>query len=688
MFTAEEQKQIDTEFQALLADYDQTRNADKRDLICKVFQFAREAHEGQRRLSGEPYILHPIAVARIVASEIGLGSTSVSVALLHDVVKLSDRTFEDIEAAFGTKIGELVRDVHKLAGKNIRFVTEETADPRHPAIKNPEEQAENFRNFLLTMSNDVRVILVKIADRLHNMRTLGNLEPIKQKRIAEETLFLYAPIAYRLGLFNIKSQLEDLSLRYEHPEEYKAVEERLQKDAAIEESYFATFAAPIHAKLNEMGFEYSVKTRMKSVFSIWRKMKKKNCTYDDIYDIFAERVVFKPRSENSEKDDCWKIFRAITDLYSIKPDRTRDWITRPKETGYEALHVTVQGPKAPAARWIEVQIRSERMNEIDEKGIAAHWKYKRGKERDAADNSLDQWFKTIKEILENPAPNATDFLNTIQLNVLSTSIYVFTPTGDLREIPKGATALDFAFALHTDIGMHAEAVRINHKIAPLNTVLQSGQQVEVITTTETKVSRQWLAWVHTPKAKNRIESYFKKQRQLVAARGEKKLKDYFEPLNIPIDTDTMNALLGHYGMQQWDELFYAFGNEELAVSDNLRKIVHPRKGFLGFLGFGQPTKEKPAKKKKQRVQNGKPQPDTPVTSTLELRGIDSKGLLNQITSIISRTCTANILNIHLECKDGLFRGYITIDTNNEKNITNLLNELKKLHEIEKAMRKN
>ena len=687
MFTAEEQLQIENEFEALLNDYSGTRNGDKSDLIRRVFRFAEEAHRNQRRLSGEPYILHPLAVARIVASEIGLGSTSISVALLHDVVKLSDHTFEEIEAAFGSKIGELVRDVHKLAGKNVRFVTEETADPRHPAIKNPEEQAENFRNFLLTMSNDVRVILVKIADRLHNMRTLGNLEPLKQKRIASETLFLYAPIAYRLGLFNIKSQLEDLSLRYEHPTEYKAVQERLQKDAAIEETYFATFAAPIHAKLIEMGFEYSVKTRMKSVFSIWRKMQKKGCTYDEIYDIFAERVVFTPRTETSEKDDCWKIFRAITDLYSIKPDRTRDWITRPKDNGYEALHVTVQGPKAPEARWIEVQIRSERMNEIDEKGIAAHWKYKRGNEKDAADSSLDQWFKTIKEILDNPAPNATEFLNAIKLNVLSTSIYVFTPTGDLREIPKGATALDFAFALHTDIGMHAEAVRINHKIAPLNTVLQSGQQVEVITATETKVSEKWRKWVHTPKAKNCIDNYFKKQRQLVVSRGEKMLKDYFEPLNIPLDTDTMNALLSHYGMHQWDDLYCAFGNGDLAVSDNLRKIVHPRKGFLGFLGFGQPTKEKQPKKKKQRPQKGKPQ-ETPASSTLELKGIDSKGLLNQITVIIAKTCTANILNIHLECKDGLFRGYITLDTNNDNDILRLLAELKKLHEIENATRKN
>ena len=614
--SAQDEAMIAAEFEGLLEDYRHTRNGDKEELLRHVFSFARQAHGSDRRLNGVPYIFHPLAVGRIVAREIGLGSTSISAALLHDVVKSSRCTYEDIEHEFGPYITSLVRGLNAISGGNVKFFTQETGDINHPALSNPEEQAENFRNLLLTIADDVRVILVKVADRLHNMRTLSILPDFKQKRIASETLYLYAPIAERLGLHKIKKELEELGLKYEHPEEYKQIKEKIEKAEQDYAGLFAAFAAPVKSLLEQLGLKYTFQYRMKTTYSVWRKMNKKHISFEEVYDLYAARIVFTPSSPENEKTDCWRIYTALASIYKIHPDRTRDWITHPKETGYEALQVTVMGP---LDNWIEVQIRSDRMNQSAEEGDAAHWKYKSGR---IADNDLGKWMQSIKDILENPAPNAMDFLAQINLNVLSTSIYVFTKKGDLHELPKDATALDLAFAIHTDVGMCAEAARIDHELMPLNTVLENGQQVEIVTAQQEHITEEWLNWVTTPRARAKIRGWINKKRSAEQ----------------PTEVKKQNKLLA---------------------------------GLLGMV----------KKKKKER-----PRREEFVThsSTIELSGIDGRGLLNTITRVISESCTANIVNIHLECKDGLFKGYITLDTGDTNSINKMCTELKKIHEIEKA----
>lgn len=612
----EEEEMIQREFEGLLEDYHHTRNGDKEDLLRKVFSFARQAHGNDRRLNGVPYICHPLAVGRIVAREIGLGSTSISAALLHDVVKSTRCTYEDVEAEFGPYITSLVRGLTQISGGNVRFVTEETCDMNHPAISNPEEQAENFRSLLLTIADDARVILVKVADRLHNMRTLAALPDFKQKRIASETLYLYAPIAERLGLKKIKMELEDLGLKYEHPEEYQEIKDQMQEAEANCSTLFATFAAPVTSLLNDLGLKYDFKYRMKTIYSVWRKMHKKHVSFDEIYDLYAARIVFEPLSPENEKTDCWRIYTALTSIYKIHPDRIRDWISHPKESGYQALQVTVMGPDS---NWIEVQIRSRRMDEEAEEGDAAHWKYKSGR---ISDNDLGKWMKDIKDILEDPAPNAMDFLAQINLNVLSSTIYVFTTKGDLTPLPKGATALDFAFSVHTDIGMRAEAARVDHELVPLNTILENGQQVEIITSKEERISEQWIDWVATTRARTKIRQWINKKHE----------------------------------------------------NDSPEAVKKKNKLLTGLLGIVK-------KKKKERP---KSEGYVQRSSTIELSGIDANGLLNTITRVISQSCTANIVNIHLECKDGLFKGYITLDTGDSSAINKMCIELKKIHEIEKA----
>jgi len=632
--TPAEEAMIQAEFQGLLDDYAHTRKGDKAELISRVFEFAKKAHGNQRRLSGDPYICHPLAVARIVSHNIGMGSTSICAALLHDVTKTTDTTFEEIDDTFGERIGNLVRGLTRISGGNFRFVTEETSDDEHHGIKNPEEQAENFRNLLLTMCEDVRVILVKIADRLHNMRTLSALSPFKQKRIANETLYLYAPLAYRLGLFEIKSELEDLSLKYEHPEEYEELKQKLKDSEESRDRLFATFSAPIIGLLDGLGLKYTLKARMKSLYSIWNKMRTKHIPFEEVYDLYAARIVFTPQTEESEKTDCWRIYTAITSIYKLHPDRIRDWISHPKSNGYEALHVTLMGPDG---NWLEVQIRSERMDEIAEHGLAVHWKYKRGKQTNEADEGLDKWVKSIKNILDDPNPNALDFLDTIKLNVLSTEIYVFTPAGELKELPKGATALDFAFALHTAVGLHAEAARVNHELMPLSTVLESGQQVEIITSDEEKCQLGWAAIVTTSKARSAVRSYLNKH----------------------------------------------FPNQ---VADVLKKQLHAERTsttqkLLGILHLNQKKK-----KKEPRPANEYFKPET-VSSTIEISGIDTPGLLNTITRIIIEQSHANISDIALKSADGLFSGQITLDTKDGKLISHLCAELRKVHEIDRAARK-
>jgi GTP pyrophosphokinase len=715
--TPQEEAMITEQFEALLRDYAHTRNGDKADLIRRVFEFAKKAHGNHRRQSGRPYICHPLDVARIVCNDIGLGSTSISGALLHDVVSATDVTFDDIEREFGPRITGLVRGLTRISGGNLRFAT---GDDYHHTVKDPEAQAENFRNLLLTITEDVRVILIKIADRLHNMRTLDALDPQKQHRIAGETLYLYAPIAYRLGLFNIKSELEDLSLKYEHPDEYARLKQQLQESEEGRQRIFATFSAPIISLLDDLGLKYDFKYRMKSIYSIWRKMKTKNIAFDEVYDLFAARIVFQPESEETEKTDCWRIYNAITSVYKLHPDRIRDWVSRPKANGYEALHVTVMGPDG---NWIEIQIRSERMNEIAEKGLAAHWKYKRGKTNEG-DAGLDKWMKSIKEILDNPAPNALDFLDTINLNLLSTEIYLYTPDGDLQELPKGATALDFAFALHTNIGLRAEGARINHQLMPLSTVLANGQQVEIITAEEERVSEEWRGWVTTPKARGKIQNVLNRRKQQILDRGEQMLDTFVKEHNLPLDQQAIDSLLHYYKLPKRSDLFQDIGEGRILLDEQTAKHIRPtkRSTILGFFGLGKSRKttavpdgpEVPTPEEQEHVTKRKKQlhlglhlslpglkssdaaqepavaaaptaAPTKKSTTLELSGIDGRGLLNTITRVISETITADILNVHLECKDGIFKGYLTLGNTSEPEVQKLCVELKKIHEVERAV---
>lgn len=718
--TEEENLYIDAEFEALLKDYAKTRKGDKADLIRRVFDFARKAHGDTRRLSGSPYICHSLAVARIVCSEIGMGSHSISGALLHDVLKNTHITLEEIEAEFGSRIANLVRGLNQISGGKLRFVTEGTDDATHPAIKNPEEQAENFRNLLLTISEDVRVIIVKIADRLHNMRTLDALTQLKQRRIARETLYLYAPLAYRLGLYNIKTELEDLSLRYEQPEAYRELKQKLQESEEGRQRIFTTFSAPIISLLDELGLKYTFSCRIKSLYSIWRKMQTKQIPFEEVYDLFAARIVFQPESKETEKTDCWRIYTAITSVYKLHPDRIRDWISRPKSNGYEALHLTVMGPDG---NWIEIQIRSERMNVIAEKGLAAHWKYKRGNQTAEEDNDLDKWVKNIKEILDDPSPNAHEFLDTINLTLLSSEIYLFTPAGDLVELPKHATALDFAFALHTKIGLRAEAARVNHQFVPLNTPLANGQQVEIITADHETVSEEWRTWATTQKARSSIRSALNRRLQGIRDKGESLLKSYLEENGFQMDNPTIIALLNYYKVQKRDDLFERFGNGQLQITDQIKKIAKPPKpnALLGLFRIGKSKKSQPQSadqggasslpaggksaskgalalgslvssvihsgKRKDGSENEKREKEVAVskTSTIQLTGIDGQGLLNTITKVMIETITVNIVNIHLECSDGLFKGYLTINTSDKQEIRKLCEALKKIHEIEKAV---
>ena len=477
----QEDNLIEQEFQALLTDYLHSNHRKKVDIIERAFRFAKDAHQGIRRRSGEPYILHPIAVARIVCQEIGLGSTSICSALLHDVVEDTEYTVEDIENLFGKKIAMIVAGLTKISGGI--FGDQASA------------QAENFRKLLLTMSEDIRVILIKMADRLHNMRTLGSMAPSKQYKIAGETLYIYAPLAHRLGLFAIKTELEDLSFKYEHPDAYKEISQKIADSEIKRQAAYEDFSAPITEKLHEMGVKFEMKARVKSVYSIWNKMQTKNIPFEEVYDLFAVRIIFDPEREEDEKKECWNIYSIITDIYKVHPERIRDWVSRPKANGYRALHVTVMGPDG---NWTEVQIRSRKMDEIAERGFAAHWKYKVGNTDE--ESELDIWLKTIKEILENPEPNALDFLDTIKLNLFASEIFVFTPKGELKTLPKDATALDFAFTLHSDMGYHCIAAKVNHKLVPLSQKLQSGDQVEILTSKTQTPKEEWIHFITTAMA--------------------------------------------------------------------------------------------------------------------------------------------------------------------------------------------
>ncbi len=536
----EEEKMIQSAFDELLAGYLNSNHRKKVEIIERAFQFAKEAHKGVRRRSGEPYIMHPIAVARIASREIGLGSTSICAALLHDVVEDTDYTVDDIEQHFGSKIAQLVDGLTKISGGIFG--------------DRASVQAENFRKLLLTMSEDIRVVLIKMADRLHNMRTLGSMAPNKRYKIAGETLYIYAPLAHRLGLFAIKTELEDLSFKHEHPDIYKQIEAKIQESEARRSAVYSDFSEPIKQKLNDLGIEYDAKARLKSIYSIYRKMETKHLPFEEVYDLYAMRIIFKCDDQSKEKAICWSIYSAITDIYQLHPARTRDWIVTPKANGYQALHLTVMGPDG---NWIEVQIRSQRMDEIAEKGFAAHWKYKIGEGDE--ESELNAWLKTIKDILDNPEPNAMDFLNTLKLNLFATEIVVFTPTGELITLPAGATVLDLAFNLHSEIGMHCIAAKVNHKLVSLQTELKSGDQVEVLTSKTQVALPEWEQHIATAKARTRLRKGLRALRQPTIVRGGEILAKWLDENHIPDTNKVITKLQGIFHVTNRDDLCYSLG---------------------------------------------------------------------------------------------------------------------------------
>ncbi len=546
----EEDRMINKAFQEMLSGYLQSNHRKKVEIIERAFKFAREAHKGVRRRSGEPYILHPIAVARIVSHEIGLGSTSICAALLHDVVEDTDYTVDDIESQFGKKIAQIVDGLTKISGGIFG--------------DRASAQAENFRKLLLTMNNDIRVILIKMADRLHNMRTLGSMLPSKQYKIAGETLYIYAPLAHRLGLFAIKTELEDLSFKYEHPEIYKQINEKIAATAEHRNSVYEKFAAPVRERLDAMGLKYDMTARVKSAYSIWNKMESKHIPFEEVYDLYAARIVFQCDNEADEKKLCWNIYSEITDLYRLHPDRTRDWLSTPKANGYRALHLTVMGPDG---NWIEVQIRSEKMNEMAERGFAAHWKYKIGEGEE--ESELASWLKTIQDILENPEPNALDFLDTIKLNLFSSEIVIFTPKGELLTLPVGATVLDVAFSLHSEIGTHCIAGKVNHKLVPLSQKLQSGDQVEVLTSNSQQPQPEWINFLATAKGKTRLRAALRRDRRAVIERGEKEFADFLQQNGLEPDNVAITKVLSMEHLQHRDDLFFMIGCNEIALSDSM-----------------------------------------------------------------------------------------------------------------------
>ena len=563
---------VDDAFQRLLNTYLASPHRKKTDIITKAFNFARQAHKGVKRLSGEPYIMHPIAVAQIACEEMGLGSTSICSALLHDVVEDTDYTVEDIEVMFGSKIAQIVDGLTKISGGIFG--------------EQASAQAENFKKLLLTMSDDIRVILIKICDRLHNMRTLESQPANKQYKIAGETLYIYAPLANRLGLNKIKSELENLSFRFEHPEEYDNINKKLAITREQRNLLFEDFTAPIRETLDAMGIEYELKARVKSPYSIWTKMQNKHVTFDEIYDILAVRIIFTPKKREDEINECFQIYVAISKIYKSHPDRLRDWLNHPKGNGYQALHVTLM---SHTGRWIEVQIRSDRMDEVAEQGFAAHWKYKEGddssQEVDSGDGELNDWLGTIKEILDDPQPDAMDFLDTIKLNLFASEIFVFTPKGEIMTMPAGCTALDFAFQIHTFLGTHCIGAKVNHKLVPLSHHLQSGDQVEILTSKSQHVQPSWLGFVSTAKAKGKIQASLRRADRETQKKGEQTLKEWLEKNSLELTSSVIDKLCDLHEIQRHDALFLALGKKTIILGDRDLDLLLGKKGKKGWKKF-------------------------------------------------------------------------------------------------------
>ena len=554
-FTPEEEALIQQEYEALISDYIASPHRKKTEIIDQAFRLACHAHGLVRRRSGEPYILHPIAVARIVCKEIGLGSTSICSALLHDVVEDTEYTVEDIRRSFGDKIAQIVEGLTKISTEKVPQNIDSL-------------QAQNIRKLLLTIGDDARVLLIKIADRLHNMRTLSSMKPEKQLKIAGETSFFYAPLADRLGLFSIKTELEDLSFRYEHPEAYEEILRKVKETEAGREDLFQRFAAPLKLRFNSMGLSYEMKTRVKGCFSIWRKMQLKGIPFEEVYDLFAVRIIFDNQDGYPEKNRCWDIYTAITEVYRNRPDRLRDWISTPKGNGYQALHLTVLGPDA---QWIEVQVRSRRMDEIAEKGLAAHWRYKNNDVEE--DHELEVWLDTIREVLNHPDSKGMEFLNTVHLSLYAHDITAFTPKGRPITLPINASVLDFAYAVHTDLGDTCIGAKVNHKVVPISHRLSNGDQVEVLTSKMTQPAAEWLDFVSTAYAKVKIETALRRRQREAIARGEERLTEELQRYGEQLSASLLNRLTFLYHFDKPDTFLRYIGEGTFTFPEDFERTL-------------------------------------------------------------------------------------------------------------------
>jgi GTP diphosphokinase / guanosine-3',5'-bis(diphosphate) 3'-diphosphatase len=737
IFDDEDKYRIQTEYEALVNNLVRCRKPGDRELIDKAFRIANEAHWNMRRKSGEPYIIHPISVARIVNQEIGLGAKSIAVALLHDTVEDTEYTLEDIKKEFDPKIAYLIDGLTKISGT-------------YNKENSSSLQAENFRKMLLTLSDDLRVILIKIADRLHNMRTLESMPEHKKMKVAGETIFLYAPLANRLGLYAIKSELEDLSFKFRQPQIYEEIAAKLKHSERKYLALINKFSLPIIEKLTETGLKFDISGRPKSIFSIWKKMQAKNVPFEEIYDVLAVRIVFEPNPNIPEKTQCWNIYSMITDAYLPKPDRLRDWVSRPKPNGYEALHVTVMGPEG---KWVEVQIRSNRMDEIAERGYAAHWKYK-GDE--SPESELDKWIKKIRQMLENPLEDPIEFLDEFKMNLFSSEIMVFTPKGTLVSLPKGASALDFAYEIHTEVGNKAIGAKINYKLNPINAILMSGDQVEIITSDIAKPEKEWLAFVRTSKAKVAIKNALKSESKDTIQHGMEILESKVKEIGLSINSEIIKNLVKYYDALNKEELYSGIGTGRINP-DDIKKILKkgPSQNVIKYWELKLIGSKKPKKngdEQKKRIDNSAPfllrenvenseqsyeiakccnpipgdevtgyhspegaiiihKPKCPVAirimsnegnriiavkwaihklvsflARISMSGIDRIGLVNEITNIISSELKVNMTNINISVQNGIFEGTIDLYVHHTKDLNNLILKISNIKGIENVRR--
>lgn len=701
--------------------------------IRKAFNVAADAHMSMRRKSGEPYITHPIAVARICAEEIGLGTTAIVCALLHDTVEDTEITLEDIESLFGEKEAQIIDGLTKISGV-FDFTT--------------SDQAENFRKMILTLPDDVRVIFIKLADRLHNMRTLDSMRRDKQLKIASETLFLYAPLAHRLGLYNVKTELEDLSLKFKEPEQYEEIQRKLEKTKDVRMRFINSFTSPIKKELSDQGLNFTIKGRTKSVFSIWNKINKKHVSFDEIYDIFAIRIILDvPKSQ--EKAECWKVYSIVTDFYRPNPDRLRDWITTPRGNGYESLHTTVM---SPSGKWVEVQIRTERMDEVAEKGLAAHWRYKENKGE--KESGFDTWINKIRDLVENNESETLDFIDDFKLSLYADEIYVFTPKGELRMLPSKATALDFAFDIHSEVGKKCIGAKVNHKLVPLSHELKSGDQIEIITSNKQIPKEAWLNFVVTSKAKSKIKQSIKEEYNQVAANGREILERKLNSLKVPLNDKNLHELVKLYDMKNFPELNYMIAKGKVDLSkikdivekggelnhkknieqapekeekttadiiqtyggksteaiilgdDNLKQVDYtfakccspiPGDDVFGFITINDgikihrnncPNATQLMSHYAYRVLKvmWKSQKLKEFATEIHFKGIDGIGILHNITDLISNNLNINMTSLNIGSHDGIFEGTIKALVYDTKHLDQLINNMKNIEGINEVTR--